>query len=68
MFNPRKAWQHSFVEIDHEIFYIYGHSVPSRRAVVCFWRKLVHKYWLTALIEDYIYPGKVWLGKLTGLT
>ena len=28
----------------------YGHSLPStdsRRAVVCFWRKNVHKYWLT---------------------
>ena len=36
------ARQHSFVEIDHEIFS--GHSLPSadsRRAVVSFWRKNV---------------------------
>ena len=42
-FNPRRGRQHSFVEIDHEIFYI--HSLPSadsRRAVVSFWRKNVH--------------------------
>ena len=42
-FNPRRGRQHSFVEIDHEIFY--GHSLPSavsRRAVVSFWRKNVH--------------------------
>ena len=39
-FDPRRGWQHSFVEIDHEIF-----SLPStdlRRAVVSFWRKNVH--------------------------
>ena len=44
-FNPRRGRQHSFVEIDHEIFIFYGHSLPSadsRRAVVSFWRKNVH--------------------------
>ena len=43
-FNPRRGRQHSFVEIDHEIF-LYGHSLPSadsRRAVVSFWQKNVH--------------------------
>ena len=41
-FDPRRGRQHSFVEIDHEI---YGHSLPSadsRRAVVSFWQKNVH--------------------------
>ena len=43
-FNPRRGRQHSFVEIDHEIFSM-GFSLPSadsRRAVVSFWRKNVH--------------------------
>ena len=38
------GWQHSFMEIDHEIFF-YGNSTPSadsRRAVVSFWQKNVH--------------------------
>ena len=41
--------QHSFVEIDHEIFstVILFPSADSRRAVVNFWRKNVHKYCLT---------------------
>ena len=41
--------QYSFMEMDHEIFS--SHSPPSAdssRAVVSFWRKNVHKYWLTA--------------------
>ena len=37
-FNPRRGRQHSFVEIDHEIF----STADSRRAVVSFWRKNVH--------------------------
>ena len=44
-FNPRRGQQHSFVEIDHEIFSTVIHSLPSadsRRAVVSFWRKNVH--------------------------
>ena len=40
MFAPSRVWQHSFMEIDHEI-------VDSRRVVVGFWRKNVHEYWLT---------------------
>ena len=42
-FNPRRGRQHSFVEIDHEIFS--SHSLPSadsRRAVVGFWQKNMH--------------------------
>ena len=43
-FNPRRGRQHSFVEIDHEIFST-SHSLPSadsRRAVVSFWQKNVY--------------------------
>ena len=36
---PRRGRQHSFVEIDHEIF---STVADSRRAVVSFWRKNVH--------------------------
>ena len=39
---------------DHEI--TYGHSptcTDSRKVVVSYWQKYVHKYWLTAL-EDYV--------------
>ena len=41
-FNPRRGRQHSFVEIDHEIFSTVILSADSRRAVVSFWRKNVH--------------------------
>ena len=41
-FNPRRGRQHSFVEIDHEIFSTAIPSADSRRAVVSFWRKNVH--------------------------
>ena len=42
-FNPRRGRQHSFVEIDHEIFSTVILSLAdSRRAVVSFWRKNVH--------------------------
>ena len=40
-FNPRRGWQHSFVEIDHEIFSTVP-SADSRRAVFSSWRKNVH--------------------------
>ena len=36
--------RHSFVEIDHEI----DHEIYPIYAVVSFWQKNVHKYWLTA--------------------
>ena len=44
VFNPLRGRQHSFVEIDHEIFSMVILSLPliSRRAVVSFRRKNVH--------------------------
>ena len=45
----------------------YCHSSPSadsRRAVVSFWQKNAHKYWLP--LRGLIFLGK-WLGKLTTL-
>ena len=44
-FDHRRVRQHSFVAIDHEIFSTF---ILSRRVVVSFWRKHMHKYWLTA--------------------
>ena len=43
-FNPRRSRQHSFVEIDHEIFSTVILSLPliQEGAVVSFWRKNVH--------------------------
>ena len=43
-FNPSQGRQHSFMEIDHEIFSTVFSlsSADSRRAVVSFWRKNVH--------------------------
>ena len=43
-FNPRRGRQHSFVEIDHEIFSTVSLSLPliQQLAVVSFWRKNVH--------------------------
>ena len=42
-FHPSRGRQHSFVEIDHEIFStVILPSADSRRAVVSFWRKNVH--------------------------
>ena len=48
-FDSCMARQLSFVEIDHEIFSstILSLSADSRRVVVSFWQKNVHKYWLT---------------------
>ena len=41
---PRRGRQHSFMEIDHEIFstVILSLSADSRREVVSFWQKNVH--------------------------
>ena len=38
------GWQHSFVEIEHEIFSMINSltSADSRRIVVSFWQKNVH--------------------------
>ena len=66
MFDPHQVWQYSFKDIDHEIFStVLFPSADSRRAVVSFWQKNVHKYWLTAW---RIKPAqKQVLGKLTRL-
>ena len=50
MLSPSLVINHSFIEIDHELSIFCGYSLPSsdsRRAVVSFWRKNVHKYWFT---------------------
>ena len=47
-------------------YILYGHSLPSadsRRTVVSFLQKNVHKYWLTALRTKPA-QKKMWLGKL----
>ena len=60
------AWQHSFMEIDHQIFSRVILSNDSRRAFVSFWWKNVLIYWLTAWRTKPA-KEKVWLGKLTML-
>ena len=66
-FDPRQGRQHSFVEIDHEIFSTVILSLPliqegqlsvsgERMCTI-----LVNR------IEDYACPVNVWLGKLTAL-
>ena len=66
-FNPCRGQQHSFVEIDHEIFYTIILSLP-----------LIQKGQLSVSaermctilvnhLEDYACPLNVWLGKLTAL-
>ena len=49
-FDPLQVRQHSFVETDHKMFskVILFLFAESSRAVVSFWRRNVHKYWLTA--------------------
>ena len=66
-FNPRRGRQHSFVEIDHEIFSTVILSLPliqegqlsvsSERMCTILGNRL----------EDYACPVNVWLGKLTAL-
>ena len=49
--NSIPARYHTFVEIDHEIISTVILLLPliySRRVVVSYKRKYVHKYWLTA--------------------
>ena len=66
-FNPRRGRQHSFVEIDHEIFSTVILSLP-----------LIQKGQLSVSgermctilvnrLEDLVCPVNVWLGKLTAL-
>ena len=48
--DPGQIQQHSFVEIDHEIFSTVILSFPLIRKgqVSVFWQKNVHMYWLTS--------------------
>ena len=43
-FNPHRGWQHSFVEIDHEMFSTVILSLPliQEGHLSSFWRKNVH--------------------------
>ena len=48
-FNPRRGQQHSFVEIDHEIFSAVILSLPLLKKGSCqFLVKECAQYWLTA--------------------
>ena len=66
-FNPRRGRQHSFVEIDHEIFsafilslgLIQGGQLSVSGERMC--TILVNR------LEDYACPVNLWLGKLTAL-
>ena len=60
------ARSHTFVEIDHEIISTSFSSLPlihSRRVVVSYKRKYVHKLLVNRLFKPA--QEKVWLGELT---
>ena len=59
------ALSHTFVEIDHEIIstVILLPSIHSRRVVVSYKRKYVHKLLVNRLIKPA--QEKVWLSELT---
>ena len=60
------ARYHTFVEIDHEIFLRSFSSLPliySRRVVVSYKRKYVHKLLVNRLLKPA--QEKVWLSELT---
>ena len=60
LFDTLRVQEHSFVENEHEIFPMVILFLPdSRRAVVSFWQKNVHKYWLTALRTKPVHESKV---------
>ena len=66
-FNPRRGRQHSFVEIDHEIFSTVILSLPliqEGRLSVSGERMCTI---LVNRLEDLACPVNVWLGKLTAL-
>ena len=65
-FDPCQVWQHSFVEIDLEIFS--RHFLPSadsRKAVVSFWQRMYTS--IGKLLRGLSLRKKVWLGKLVML-
>ena len=64
-FNPRRGRQHSFVEIDHEIFSTVILSLPLIQEGQL---SVSGKRMCTILVnrlEDLACPVNVWLGKLT---
>ena len=66
-FNPRRGRQHSFVEIDHEIFTMVILSLPLIQEGQL---SVSGERMCTILVnrlEDYACPINVWLGKLTAL-
>ena len=66
-FNPRQGRQHSFVEIDHEIFSTFILSLPliqEGQLSVSGERMCTI---LVKCLEDLACPVNVWLGKLTAL-
>ena len=66
-FNSCRGWQHSFVEIDHEIFSTVILSLPliqEEQLSVSGERMCTI---LVNRLEDYACPVNVWLGKLTAL-
>ena len=66
-FNPRWGRQHSFVEIDHEIFSTFILSLPLIQEGQL---SVSGERMCTILVnhlEDYACPVNVWLGKLTTL-
>ena len=68
-FNPRRGRQHSFVEIDHEIFSTVILSLPliqeGQLLVSC--ERILNSCILVNRLEDLTCPVNVWLGKLTAL-
>ena len=66
-FNPCRGRQHSFVEIDHEIFSTVILSLPLIQEGQL---SVSGERMCTILVnrlEDYACPVNVWLGKLTAL-
>ena len=66
-FNPCRGWQHSFVEIDHEIF---STVILSLRLIQEGQLSVSGERLCTILVnrlEDLACPVNVWLGKLTAL-
>ena len=66
-FDPRRGRQHSFVEIDHEIFSMVILSLPLIQEGQL---SVSGERMCTILVnhlEDYACPVNVWLGKLTAL-
>ena len=66
-FDPGRDRQHSVIEIDHEIFSTVILSLLLiQEGQLSFSGERMCTI-LVNLLEDYAYPVKVWLGKLTAL-